>query len=409
MKKIWKQRYQIMEEAGAGGNAKVYKVLDLHLEKEWAMKLLDEKHASFSVRNEDNVDELQVLKRISHPNFPRIVDAFEEDGRKILIMDYIQGVTLEEILKKGPMKEKEILIVLKQVCEAILYLHQQTPALLFLDLKPANIMLEESQTVKLVDLGSVSVKEKAGRISGSLGFASPEQIKVRKKGIFLSEQSDIFSFGMVLYAMVSGDCNRLPIVEANSRFGICIRKSNPNVSVYLERILEKCTRGNAVRRYAGMREVKRELEHWEERIEKKRWSVKKPMFYKNREKKRWYQEKSILCTEGRHSFFIAKKILILLIGVLCLMPGEVSLAGKLQKESPITKTQTEEDLKVLIRDAKLRKILIKEGCAYETNANILLEIPWKEIEGDNCRILVECEDESRQKKQFYIDCVYSKH
>ena len=91
------------------------------------------------------------------------------------------------------------------------------------------------------------------------------------------------------------------------------------------------------------------------------------------------------------------------------MPGEVSLAGKLQKESPITKTQTEEDLKVLIRDAKLRKILIKEGCAYETNANILLEIPWKEIEGDNCRILVECEDESRQKKQFYIDCVYSKH
>lgn len=409
MKQIWKQRYQIMEEAGVGGNGKVYKVLDLHLEKEWAMKLLDEKYTSFSVGNEDNVDELQVLKRISHPNFPRIVDAFEEDGRKILIMDYIQGVTLEEILRKGPMKEKEILFVLKQVCEAILYLHQQTPVLLFLDLKPANIMLEESGTVKLVDLGSVSVKEKAGRISGSLGFASPEQIKVRREGIFLSEQSDIFSFGMVLYAMVSGECNRLPIVESGSRFGVCIRKNNPNVSVYLEKILEKCTRGNALRRYAGMREVKKELEHWEERIEKKKWIVKKSIFYKNREKQRWYQEKSILCTEGRHSFFIAKKVLILLIVILCLMPSKISLAGKVQKEDPITKIQTGEKLKVLIRDAKLRKILIKEGCAYETNANILLEIPWKEIEGEHCRILVECNDESRQKKQFYIDCVYNKY
>ena len=407
MKQIWKQRYQIMEEAGAGGNGKVYRVFDLRLEKEWAMKLLNEKTASFSVRNEDNVDELQVLKKISHPNFPRIVDAFEEDGRKILIMDYIQGVTLEEIIQKGPMKEKEMLVVLKQVCEAILYLHQQTPVLLFLDLKPANIMLEESGIVKLVDLGSVSVKEKVGRISGSLGFASPEQVKVGKGGIFLSEQSDIFSFGMVLYAMVSGNGNRLPIVEYGSRFGICIRKSNPNVSAYLERILEKCTRGNAVRRYAGMREVKKELEHWEAGIRKKRWIVKWPVFYKNREKQRWYQEKSILCTEGRHSFFIAKKILILFAGVLCLVPGNVSLAGKVQKESPITKIQTEEKLKVFLRDAKLRKILIKEGSSYKTNSNILLEIPWEEIEGKECRIMVECEDESLEKKRFYIECIHN--
>ena len=114
MKKVWKQRYQIMDEVGEGGNAKVYKVWDITLEKIWAMKMLEEKNMSVSltVNGEEEVNELQVLKSISHVNFPRIVDAFEEDNRKILIMDYIHGVTLEEIIEKGPMKEKEILFVL---------------------------------------------------------------------------------------------------------------------------------------------------------------------------------------------------------------------------------------------------------------------------------------------------------
>ena len=406
MKKIWKQRYQIIEEAGVGGNGKVYRVLDLHLEKEWAMKLLDVRISSFTEGKEENGNELQVLKKISNPNFPRIVDAFEEEGQKILIMDYIQGVTLEEILKKGPMKEQEILVVLKQVCEAILYLHQQNPVLLFLDLKPSNIMVEENGIVKLVDVGSVAVKERAGRISGSLGFASPEQIKVRKEGLLLTEQSDIFSFGMVLYAMVTGNYNRLPIVEPESRFGICIGRSNFNSSGYLKRILEKCTRGNPIRRYTSMREVKKELEHWEEGLKKKSWGLGNPLFYKNREKRRWYQEKSILCTEGRHSFYIAKKILILFIGVLCLIPGKVIWAeNKIEKEEVL---HSFEKLDVVIRDLNFRKVLVKEGCAYETNSNILLEIPWKEIEGEDCRILVECEDGNMEKKRFYIECIYVK-
>lgn len=401
MKKVWKQRYQIMEEAGKGGNAMVYKVWDITLEKVWAMKILEERKGQvWFAEGESN--ELQVLKSISHINFPRIVDAFEEDGKKILIMDYIQGVTLEEMIKKGPMKEREILFIIKQVCEAVLYLHHRNPVLLYLDLKPSNILVEENKTVKLVDLGSVSVKGSRGNISGSYGYASPEQVKVQKEGSCLMEQSDIFSFGMVLYAMATGNSNRLPIVEAGSRMGIYVKKSNPEVSFYLEKILEKCTRGNPLRRYESMREIKSELENWERGLKKKkrgwRWSI----FYKNREKKRWYQEKSIFCTEGRHSFYIAKKILFLMVGVLCLSWGKVSRAEEMPVESNFTK------MKVTLRDSKLRKVLVKEGCAYETNSNILLEIPWKEIEGEHCRILVECEDESSEKKRFYIECIYAK-
>ena len=113
---------------------------DISLEKEWAMKIQDKKEDS----------EWRILKTISHPNFPRIVDAFEENRKNILVMDYIQGVTLEEIIQKGPMDEKQMLHIAKQMCDALLYLHQSSPVLLYLDLKPANIILEEIPHKKIM-------------------------------------------------------------------------------------------------------------------------------------------------------------------------------------------------------------------------------------------------------------------
>lgn len=435
MRQIWKHRYQIIEEAGRGGSGKVYKVWDLHLEKEWAMKVLEDGISRIESGGEyERNQELQMLKRISHPNFPRIVDAFEEEGKNILIMDYIQGITLESMISRGPMEEEEIAFIMLQVCESILYLHQNTPALLYLDLKPSNIIIEENRTVKLVDLGSVSVKGKGGYISGSFGYASPEQIKVRQNGVHLTEQSDIFSFGMVLYAMAAGNSSRLPMIEENSRYGVFVRKRNPFLSVSLEKMIEKCTRGKTDRRYGSMREVKRDLEHWAMGLKKKeRFCL--PLFSWGRNRKvLWYQEKSIFCTEGKHSLYIAKKILVLLIGILWMMPQTVTLAGngreicypreveksmrmrtawqdtekEILEDKDLEKDILEESEKlgVVIRDFKLRKILVKKGCTYETSSSILLEIPWQEIEGENCRILVECEDESQKKKQFSIECVY---
>lgn len=399
MRKIWKQRYQIIREAGKGGNGKVYKVWDIHLEKEWAMKVLDDKEGRGSLRNgAGNVmDELAALKRISHPNFPRIVDAFEEEGRSVLIMDYIRGITLKEVIDKGPVKEEEMVLILLQICDAILYLHQNNPVLLYLDLKPSNIIIEENRNLKLVDLGSVCIKGIGGKISGSFGYASPEQVRLKQEGIYLTEQSDIFSFGMVLYAMATGSSTRLPVMEAKSRHGVFVRKENPFLSGPLEKIIEKCTRGNCSRRYGSMREVKRDLELWEKYLKKRKKCFVFPINLPISRKQLWYQEKSIFCTEGRHSFYIAKKILVLLLCVLCLVPAKVSLAG-----------ESNQEMSVIIRDYKFRKVLVKKGCAYETNSNILLEIPWEEIEGKKCQIVVECQDESQKKKRFCIQCIYAK-
>lgn len=421
MKKIWKNRYQIIEQNGSGGNGRVYKVWDLHLEKEWAMKILENRIYMWESVNEEkeSMTERKALKRISHPNFPRIVDAFEEEGQNVLIMDYIRGLTLEEVISKGPLKEEEMIGILTQISNALLYLHQSNPVMLYLDLKPANIMIEENKIVKLVDLGSVSIKGMGGKISGSFGYASPEQIRVRKEGSDLKEQSDIFSFGMVAYAMATGSCDRLPVIDEKSRHGIYIRRENPFLSVDMEKIIEKCTRGNWSRRYSSMREVKRDIEMWEKSLKKKNVLRLGNIFRIKRNRKQWYQEKSIFCTEGRHSFYIAKKLMILWIGIMCLVPGKMILAdektiGKdayMKDSDGDVRAEFEEKdgcLGVIIRDYKLRKVLLKRGNAYETASGILLEIPWEEIEGDKCRILVECEDESRQKRQFWVECIYKK-
>lgn len=399
MKQIWKQRYQIIETLGKGGNGQVYRVWDLHLEKEWAMKILEEKYpVSIQVDSEKQMEEWQVLKKLNHPNFPRIVDAFEEESRKVLVMDYIHGVTLENVLKKGPLEEKKIWELSLQIAEAILYLHQQNPVLLYMDLKPSNIIVEENGSIRLVDLGSVIVKGSQGKISGSLGFASPEQVKVCNEGRFLKEQSDIFSFGLVLFVMATGNCQRIPLIEAKSKRGVWVRKENPEISDTLEKIIEKCTRGKPEKRYSSMREVKQALIRGSNAKQKKRKISFGNLYLWQREKKQWYQEKSIFCTEGRHSFYIAKKIFILLLGVFCMMPGKMILAGE----------EKENQLNVVVRDSSFRKVLVRKDCAYETKESLLLEIPWKDIEGETYRLWLECEDGSREKKLFSIDCIYAK-
>ena len=385
MKKIWKQRYQIIEKLGQGGGGKVFKIWDIHLEKEWTMKFIEKREEERLNSSMSNIEEWEVLKTISHPNFPRIVDAFEEDEKQVVVMDYIRGVTLEDVIKKGKIEEQQMIMIAKQICDAINYLHQCVPTLLYLDLKPANIMIEENGNIKLVDLGSVSIKGKSGSISGTFGFASPEQMCAGHKGEVLTEQCDVFSFGMVLYTMIAGNCERLPLVDGNSRRGVRIKDKNVKVSVLAEKIVEKCTRGNPQRRYFGIREVKCELERWEKRSKK---SAVQFLIQLKRKDRQWYQEKSIFYTEGSHSFYIAKRLLILVLffcGIL--LPKK--------------------ELGVVLRDCEMRKVLVRQGCAYETKSNVLLEIPWDEIEGNNCRIMVECRDVGFSRKRFYIDCILS--
>ena len=123
-------------------------------------------------------------------------------------------------------------------------------------------MVEEGGSVKLIDMGSVLVKGKTENISGTFGYASPEQISNNREEEDLSERSDVFSFGMILYAMLKGNCKRLPVIDRKSKRGVWVGEINPKISIQVEKIIEKCTRGTPEKRYFSIREVKRELEQW---------------------------------------------------------------------------------------------------------------------------------------------------
>ena len=212
---------------------------------------------------------------------------------------------------------------------------------------------------------------------------TPDIISTNSENETLNEQSDIFSFGMVLYAMVKGNSKRLPVIDRASKRGVLVGEKNTKLSPTVEKLIEKCTRGIREKRYFSMREVKRELERWEKKCGKMFLALSK--IFRKRDFQ-WYQEKSIICTEGNHSFYIAKRLMILTFFLLAIM-------------------MPKRKLNVVLRDQEMRKVLVKQGCAYETSTNLLLEIPWEEIEGENCRIIVECKDQGVAKKRFYIDCV----
>lgn len=389
MRKIVKGRYQITDRLGKGGNGQVYKVWDIHLEKEWAMKEMLIALGSYDIKKNS---EIEILKSLSHLAFPRIVDAFWEEGKLFFIMDYISGITLEEYIKKQPLTEGEILRIGISVAEAILHLHQSKVPLLYLDLKPTNIMIENGE-IKLVDFGSVMVKGKKVKISGTFGYASPEQICLAKGGSLLNEQSDIYSLGMVLFSMIMGGSKSLPVIELKSKKGIRISKYHPMISSATEKIIEKATRGNPYVRYQGMREMILEMKRSKRLLEQKKRNT---LFYKMIEREYsipfWQQERSILCCGGKPLMYMIKNsFLSLLLLSMIILP----IRGEAKEK---------EKLQVIIRDSEWRKVLVKRGGVYELKENLILEIPWDNFSGDSYELIVWCRESDKVSEEFRLSC-----
>ncbi|GHO88811.1 protein kinase domain-containing protein [Dictyobacter formicarum] len=206
-----KQRYHILQKLGQGGFGAIYKAADLLFNdtpravKEMGMRGLDEqetKDAIVAFRNEATL-----LANLSHPNLPRIYDHFEEHGRWYLVMDYIEGETLEKRLEQAPggyLPLKEVVELGIQLCTVLSYLHSHEPPIIFRDLKPDNVMLTADGQVYLIDFG-IARFFKPGQTKdtmnlGTPGYAAPEQYGRMQTTI----RSDIYSLGATLYQLISG-------------------------------------------------------------------------------------------------------------------------------------------------------------------------------------------------------------
>lgn len=179
-------RYRIIRELARGGMGAVYLVNDIRLHKDWAAKIV--------VGLEDN--ELLALKKVSHPLFPRIVDSIATDDGVWIIMDYFEASNLKEAVKDMSFTIDRIYDIAISLAEALNYLHTLPLPMLYMDCKPSNVLITKDGNIRLIDLGSVYIPNapNPGRVSGTPGYASPEQ----RKNLHIDARSDIYSFGKTM-------------------------------------------------------------------------------------------------------------------------------------------------------------------------------------------------------------------
>ena len=243
-------RYAVMGMIGKGGFSVVYRVRDIQTGIEYAMKNYFSSNSGDKQKLLEGLErELNVLKNTSHPNLPKIYDLIKEEGNFFLIMEIVKGENLKSIVdRKGHLKKKEIKHVMVQVGSALYYLHSLEPPIVYRDLKPSNIVMEENGIVKLVDFGIAKRYSKEIELSerafGSRGFAAPEQFG-DSKGLSIyntDTRTDVYGIGTTLYYLKTGKV----YVE-----GVWSKR----LGFKLKRIIKKCTRRNPNQRYQSMIEL----------------------------------------------------------------------------------------------------------------------------------------------------------
>ncbi|GHO69515.1 serine/threonine protein kinase [Ktedonobacter sp. SOSP1-52] len=206
-----KQRYIILANVGKGGFGAVYKALDsqfgnrLVAVKEMSQNSLDEKDRQAAADAFQH--EAMLLAGLTHPNLPRIYEQFADQGRSYLVMDYIEGETLEDRLsplKGTTLPIEQTLDIAIQLCDVLEYLHSRTPPIIFRDLKPANVMLTPGGHIFLIDFG-IARHFKPGKAKdttalGSSGYAAPEQYGRSQTTV----RADIYSLGATLHQLLTG-------------------------------------------------------------------------------------------------------------------------------------------------------------------------------------------------------------
>lgn len=255
-------KYEILKKIGEGGMSKVYLAMDKRLNKQWAVKEIEKraKDKNNDVVIQSSIAEANMMKKLDHPSLPRIVDIIDNGSVIYVIMDYIEGEPLSKILDQYGAQPQDIVIEwAKQLCEVLNYLHTRTPAIIYRDMKPANVMLKPDGNIKLIDFGIArEYKEQslADTVSlGTKGYAAPEQFGGKGQ---TDPRTDVYCLGVTIYHLVTGQNPCEPPYELYP-----IRHWNPALSGGLERIIQKCTQLNPDDRYQSCAELLYALNHYE--------------------------------------------------------------------------------------------------------------------------------------------------
>lgn len=250
-------KYEILKEIGRGGMSVVYLAMDKHLNKQWAVKEIRKKGSG---KNDEIVvnsllAEAHLMKRLDHPALPRIVDIIDNGITIYVVMDYIEGESLDKVLNEyGALPEELVVGWAKQLCDALSYLHSQKPPIIYRDMKPANVMLKPEGNIKIIDFGIAREYKEQNladtTVLGTKGYASPEAYSGQT-----DPRSDIFSLGMTMHNLLTG------IDPRNGEPYAPVRQWNPELSEGIEIIIDRCVEPAAENRYQSCADLLYDLEH----------------------------------------------------------------------------------------------------------------------------------------------------
>jgi eukaryotic-like serine/threonine-protein kinase len=272
--------YQIVSLLGAGGMGVVYEARDTRLNRSVAIKVLPSDRVSDPERKRRFIQEARAASALNHSNIITIHDIGSENGTDFIVMEYVTGKTLDQRIPRKGMHLNEALKLAIQIADALAKAH--SAGIIHRDLKPTNVMVTEDGVVKVLDFGLAKLTEVAesderttltlrpqteeGAIVGTVSYMSPEQAEGKK----VDARSDIFSFGAVLYEMVTGQkafqgesrmSTMAAILNKNPKPLIEI---NPAVLRDLDRIINHCLRKDPGRRFQHTDDLRVELEELKE-------------------------------------------------------------------------------------------------------------------------------------------------
>ena len=243
-------RYEVVTLIGSGGTSRVYLVADRHIGRSLAMKVIDSK--SFGALTFAK-SEIESLRSVRYPLFPGIVDAFGDRRYIYIISEYVKGVSLAKLISKGRMTRHRCLTIAEKICEALTYLHEMPKPMLYLDLKPENIIITEDGLPHLIDFGIAGLMAANHIPVGTLGYSPPEQYHPDEG---MDERTDLFALGMTYYSIRCGVPPDPDIETALSN----IRHSKI-LSSSERSFLAKCCASDKNDRYTTSREVQKQIRH----------------------------------------------------------------------------------------------------------------------------------------------------
>jgi serine/threonine-protein kinase len=270
--------YRLVRKLGEGGMGAVYQATDTRLNRQVAIKVLRSAKSGDPRGRQRFLQEARSASALSHPNIVTIHDIFSEEGSDYLVMEYINGKTLGEFITPGGMKPAKLMEVAVQIADALAAAHEAS--IVHRDLKPGNIMITDAGVVKLVDFGlakSVLVDPSSddtatqtavaapltvvGTVMGTAKYMSPEQAQ----GLAVDARSDVFTFGVVLYEMATGQSAFKATTTMSTLAAVMRDEPRPvaeltdSVPAQLPALIERTMRKAPEDRPVNMREVHREL------------------------------------------------------------------------------------------------------------------------------------------------------